>query len=577
MSYRVETNVRIPMRDGETLAADVYIPDGGPVPALVVRLPYGKTNTNALGIAVNPDTHTLLEAGYAVLRQECRGTFGSGGTFTPLANEPNDGVDTIAWVREQSWSDGIVGSYGPSYLGWTQWASASQSPEGLKAIVPAMTTPDFYQAWHTAGGAVSWHNFLFWNTYMALSEALRALSNHGGDPQAVMELTEGIANLQQSLTVMPAEQKLVAKYVPWWSEWLQHPDRDDFWIQLSPADQLSAVTVPALHIGGWFDLWPGETARSYTRMKEEAGSVEARGGQRLIMGPWNHLDQSGLYHDRQFGLSADPVAMNLTGAYVSFFDRWLRGRVDALDGIAPVRIFVMGIDQWRDEQDWPLPDTNYVSYFLHSAGRANTAAGDGVLQTDLPSWEAVDSYVYDPARPVPSLGGRIMLPSAFNAVGPVDQAPVEARDDVLCFTTPELEEPIEVTGHVSLVLHVLSSARDTDFTGKLVDVHPDGRAIYLTDGILRARYRHSLADPELLQPEQVYELTLDLAVTSNVFLPGHQIRLEISSSNFPRYDRNTNTGGTINQESLEDAVIAVNKILHGPEHPSRLILPVISR
>lgn len=577
MSFRVETNVRVPMRDGETLAADVYIPDGGPVPALVVRLPYGKNNTSALGIAVNPDIHTLLEAGYAVVRQDCRGTFASGGTFTPLADEPKDGVDTIGWVREQAWCNGTVGSYGPSYLGWTQWASGSQSPDGLKAMAPAMTTPDLYQAWHSPGGAVSWHNFIFWNTYMALTEAQRAIDAGTGDPQAVTELSEAIVHLDRSLDAMPAEQKLLAKYVPWWSEWLQHPHQDDFWAQLSPADQLGAVTVPALHIGGWFDLWAGETARSYTRMKAEAGTAEARSGQRLIMGPWNHLDQSGLYHDRQFGLTSDAVVMNITGAYVSFFDRWLRGQIDALDGAAPVRIFVMGIDQWRDEPDWPLPDTNYVDYFLHGAGRANTSEGDGVLRTDPPSEAAVDTYTYDPNRPVPSLGGRIMLPAALNAVGPVNQESVEARDDVLCFTTPALDESIEVTGHVSLVLHVLSSARDTDFTGKLVDVAPDGRATYLTDGILRARYRHSLAHPELLEPGEVYEVTLDLAVTSNVFLPGHRIRLEISSSSFPRYDRNTNTGGNINQESLEDAVIAINKILHGPEHPSRLILPVIAR
>ena len=314
-----------------------------------------------------------------------------------------------------------LGHYGPSYLGWTQWASGSQSPDGLKAMAPAMTTPDLYQAWHTAGGAVSWHNFIFWNTYMALSEAQRALAAGTGDPQAVTELTEAIVNLDQSLDAMPAEQKLLAKYVPWWSEWLQHPHRDDFWAQLSPADQLSAVTVPALHIGGWFDLWAGETARSFTRMKSEAGTAEAREGQRLIMGPWNHLDQSGLYHDRQFGLTSDAFVMNITAAYVRFYDRWLRGQTDALDGTAPVRIFVMGIDQWRDEQDWPLSDTNYVDYFLHGSGRANTSEGDGVLRTDPPSEAAMDTYVYDPNRPVPSLGGRIMLPAALNAVGPVNR------------------------------------------------------------------------------------------------------------------------------------------------------------
>jgi putative CocE/NonD family hydrolase len=237
----------------------------------------------------------------------------------------------------------------------------------------------------------------------------------------------------------------------------------------------------------------------------------------------------------------------------------------------------MGIDQWRDEQEWPLPDTSYVDYHLVSDGPANTAAGDGVLRTDAATESRVATFLYDPLRPVPTLGGRVMLPSTANAAGAVDQRPVESRDDVLCYTTPVLDEPLEVTGHIALRLFVSSSAVDTDFTGKLVDVFPDGRAIVLTDGIMRARYRRSLDDPELLTPGEVYELTLDLSVTSNVFLPGHRIRLEVSSSNFPRFDRNTNTGGVISEDGESDVQTAVNRVFHGPEHPSRLVLPVISR
>jgi hypothetical protein len=237
----------------------------------------------------------------------------------------------------------------------------------------------------------------------------------------------------------------------------------------------------------------------------------------------------------------------------------------------------MGIDQWRDEQDWPLPGTSYVPYYLHSSGRANTAAGDGELVAAAPAQAEADTFLYDPRRPVPSLGGRVMLPTTANAAGAVDQRPAEARDDVLCFTSPALTEPLEVTGHVSLTLYASSSAPDTDFTGKLVDVFPDGRAIYLTDGIVRARYRNSLAEPEPLPPGEPVKLTLDLSVTSNVFLPGHRIRLEVSSSNFPRFDRNTNTGGVIADEPAELAAAAVNRVLHGPDHPSQLILPVISR
>ena len=368
---------------------------------------------------------------------------------------------------------------------------------------------------------------------------------------------------------------------------MEHPARDQFWQDLSVLDHAEQVTVPALHIGGWFDIFAANTARSFTELRARAGSTEAREGQRLIIGPWDHLNSTGVYPDRQFGMLADAITQDLTGEHVTFFDRWIRGRAgDAPGGApvsatpvssAPVKIFVMGIDQWREEQDWPLPGTSYVPWYLDGSGQANTGAGDGRLGPQAPADLATDTYLYDPMRPVPTLGGRVMLPTTANAAGAVDQRPAEARDDVLCFTSETLTEPLEVTGHVSLILFVSSSAPDTDFTGKLVDVFPDGRAIYLTDGILRARYRNSLAEPEPLTPGQPYELSLDLSVTSNVFQPGHRIRLEVSSSNFPRFDRNTNTGGAIAGESAGQVMVAVNRVLHGPEHPSRLILPVISR
>jgi len=580
MSFRVEKDVMVPMRDGTTLATDLWIPDGGPAPALLVRLPYGKDMLpGTFAYALHPSIFALLEAGYAVVWQDCRGTFRSDGEFTPLADDPHDGADTIAWLGGQPWCDGNIGSYGASYLGLVQWATASQAPAGLKAIVPTVTTTDYYLTpWYSAGGALSWHTTWGWSTRMSLAGAQKALAAGGGDPTALMELAGMLADPEPHLARLPvSDQPLLIKQSPWWADWLRHPDRDHFWQDLAVAERLDRVSVPALNVGGWFDLFIGSTTSTFTRMRAGAGSAGAREGQRLIIGPWDHLNQEGIYHDRQFGLAANAIAADVTGAHIRFFDRWLRGRTDALDGTAPVRIFVMGIDQWRDEQDWPLPDTQYTDYFLDGAGQAHTADGDGRLGTEPPAAEATDTYAYDPARPVPSLGGRIMLPSAVNGAGPADQRPAEARSDVLCFTTPVLEEPVEVTGHVSLVLHVASSARDTDFTGKLVDVFPDGRAIYLTDGILRARYRDSLAEPELLEPGEVYEITLDLSVTSNVFLPGHRIRLEVSSSNFPRYDRNTNTGGVIAEDTASQAVVATNQVLHGPAHPSRLILPVIRR
>ena len=413
---------------------------------------------------------------------------------------------------------------------------------------------------------------------MALSGAQRAMGAGAGDPQALMGLVGMAADPGSHLAALPVRARpLLEKQWPWWAEMLAHPARDQYWRDLSVADRFEDITVPALNIGGWFDIFVNSTARTFTELKKRGGSAEARDGQRLIIGPWDHLNSTGVYPDRNFGLMADARFADLTGAHQRFFDRWLRGQASALDGSAPVRIFVMGIDQWRDELDWPLPDTTYVDYYLDSSGRANTADGDGELRPEPPGGEHADTYLYDPQRAVPTLGGRVMSPTAANEAGPVDQRRAESRDDVLCYTTPVLDHPVEVTGHVSLTLFASSSAPDTDFTGKLVDVFPDGRAIYLTDGILRARYRNSLADPELLTPGQICEVTIDLSVTSNVFLPGHRIRLEVSSSNFPRFDRNTNTGETITEDRDEDVQIAVNRIFHGPGRPSRLVLPVIDR
>lgn len=495
-----------------------------------------------------------------------------------MFNEASDGADTLAWLLEQPWCDGNIGTYGASYLGFVQWASASASSH-LRAIAPAVTTTDYYSTpWYSEGGALSLHAIQSWTTLMALADAQRAVGAGSGDPQALMDLVGMAAEPDPHLAALPVRARpLLEKQWQWWAEILAHPARDEYWHDLSVAERFGDITVPALNIGGWFDIFVNSTVRTFTGLRKRGGSAAARDGQRLIIGPWDHLNSTGIYPDRQFGMMADALTADLTGQHQRFFDRWLRGQANALAGSAPVRIFVMGIDQWRDEQDWPLPDTSYLDYYLHGSGRANSANGDGQLRAEAPTDEHADIYLYDPLRPVPTLGGRVMSPSTANAAGPVDQRRAESRDDVLCYSTPVLEYPVEVTGHVSLTLFVSSSARDTDFTGKLVDVFPDGRAIFLTDGILRARYRNSLAEPEPLTPDQVCEVTVDLSVTSNVFLPGHRIRLEISSSNFPRFDRNTNTGGTISEDSDGDVQVAVNRVFHGPAHPSRLVLPVIDR
>jgi putative CocE/NonD family hydrolase len=331
-----------------------------------------------------------------------------------------------------------------------------------------------------------------------------------------------------------------------------------------------------LNLGGWFDLYLGGTLANYQGMKQRGGSADAR-KPRLIIGPWSHLNTTGTFPERDFGPFSSTAAAGISNAQIRWFNYWLKGIDNGFEQEKPVKIFVMGINQWREEEDWPLPDAHYHPFYLHSAGRANSLTGNGFLSNKQPKDEVEDIYLYDPRNPVPTVGGATLMPGGQANAGPRDQRSVEQREDVLCYTTGPLQQPVEVTGPVELVLYVSSSAQDTDFTGKLIDVYPDGRAELLTDGILRVRYRESFSHPALMEPGQIYELHIDLAATSNVFLPSHRIRLEITSSNFPRFDRNTNTGGIIATESERDLVQAMNRVHHNSMHPSHLLLQIVER
>ena len=577
MPHVYEIDVRIPMRDGVALAANVWRLAEGEGPTLLVRLPYGK-DAMGFGHDLMPNALALLEAGYALVVQDCRGTNRSEGDFVPHLADRTDGEDTLAWIAGQPWSDGTVGMYGGSYLGMVQWEAAATGSPALKAIAPCVTSIDNYEApWYSAGGALSLSLVTWWNAMMYAADARRSLALGEGSPEQLQELGQAVLNPESLNDVLPtAGVPVLAAYGKWWDDWMAHPSHDEYWDAMELTPELKNVTTPALNIGGWYDLYIGQTVRTFTAARQNAGTAQAREGQRLIIGPWDHLSTSGVYPDRSFGAMATAQLMGLTDLHVKFFDHWVKGDTTALDGVASVKIFVMGIDQWRDEQDWPLPDTLWTDFHLSSAGHANTADGDGVLTTEPAAVAERDTYLYDPRRPVPTAGGAC-LPMTPGFGGPVDQRTVAGREDVLCFTGPVLEEPVEVTGPVSLTLFVSSSAVDTDFTAKLVDVFPDGRAINLCDGILRVRYRNGLAAEELMEPGTVYEITVDLTATSNVFLPGHRIRVDISSSNFPRYDRNTNTGGVIARETEAQMIPAINHIHHGPDHPSRLVLPVIDR
>lgn len=563
-----QTNIMVPMRDGVQLATDIYRPQSTtPLPTLIARTPYNKNGMNA----EDPEIRRYIEAGYIVIVQDVRGRYASQGDFNPHFNETRDGVDMFAWVASQPWSNGVVGTFGGSYLGGTQWLPARENPPALKAMVPQVTFSDMYQGNTHPGGAKVLHD-LRWAVGM-IPDVTSRLRARGENVPA----DEDLPDVNTVLTDLPlAGHPMIKKYGSFYDEWMNHPTQSAYWDSISPSAGYSNITVPAMNISGWYDIFIWGTLQNYQNMKKQGGSATARNNQKLIIGPWDHGNFSGIFPERQFGKASSSEAIDLTGIKIRWYDHWLKGIENGINTEDPVLIFTMGTDEWRTEKDWPLPDTQYRPYYLHSRGKANTLNGDGTLSTQKPAGEPFDEYTYDPMNPVPSVGGQVILPGP-NTSGPRDQQEVEQRPDVLVYSTPVLEKSVEVTGNVELRLFIRSSAPDTDFTAKLVDVYPDGRAMILTNGIFRARYHNSFEKAELLEPEKVYELNINLLATSNVFKPGHRIRLEVSSSNFPQFNRNSNTGGNIAQETAEEYRPAVNRVYHSAEYPSRLILPIIER
>ena len=413
MEYTVRKDVMVPMRDGVELATDTWIPSGTPAPALLVRLPYGKDLPTLLAYALVPNVFALVEAGYAVVYQDCRGTFRSGGEFVPMPNnEPNDGADTIAWAAAEPWSTGAVGMIGGSYFGATQWTAATQAPAALRAIAPFVTTDQYYDGWAYQGGAFQLGFNLHWTlSSLALGEVVRRMKTGaatGQDFGALVAVVDGNDEVYERLPLLGLPE--LKELAPYYDDWLSHPSYDGFWRATAPREFYSQITVPALNMGGWYDLFLKGTLANYTGMKAHGGSEAARQHQRLVIGPWAHGPLGGWYPERSYGLLAGTETADITGLQLRWFDWLLKGEDTGLAAEKPVRLFVMGANEWRDEDDWPLPGTEYVDYFLHSAGRANTAAGDGSLSTDAPGDEPEDVYLYDPRNPVPTTGGGTFLP-----------------------------------------------------------------------------------------------------------------------------------------------------------------------
>ena len=577
-TIRTEVGVAIPMRDGVVLYADVYRPDSdAKVPVLLQRTPYNKNMPPARTAAL--DALRAASHGYAVVVQDTRGRYSSGGEFYPFRHEIDDGYDTVEWCASLPWSSGKVGMFGRSYVGATQWLAALSGHPALVAIAPGLTASDYHEGWTYQGGAMAWGFAVSW-TLSALTMAnLGNISRNRDVPEGTRErLLEAIDDMHESFRTLPPRDfpHLQGGLADYFYDWIAHSRADDYWERLRIEDQHHRLNVAVFNIAGWHDIFLKGSLRNFRGMRESGPNEEVRSKQRLIVGPWHHAtpgpDVSG---DVYFGAMASDVAVDMNALHLRFFDRWLKGIENNLESEPPVRIFVMGENRWRDEQEWPLARTRHTNYYLHSDGRANGADGDGSLSTEVCGAEPSDVYVYDPRCPVPTRGGGLCCSNGFLPGGAFEQKEIESRPDVLVYTSLPMTSSMEVTGPVSLVLYASSSAPDTDFTAKLVDVSPCGCTRNLTDGIVRARYRDSLSESSLIEPGKVYEYTIDLVATSNVFLPGHSVRLEVSSSNFPRFDRNPNTGREPSGEA--ELKPALQTVFHDEQWPSHLVLPVIPR
>lgn len=555
----VENGVHIKMRDGVSLVADVYRPKGeGKFPVLLERTPYDRKDESSMA-------YQLSSHGYVVVLQDTRGRYESGGEFYPFRDESQDGFDTVEWAAKLDYADGKVGMFGGSYVGATQMLAAMARPPHLVAIFPYLTASEYYDGWTYQNGVLMQWFTSSWTSILAM-DTLRKRA------EASLRPKEWVASLpveSYPILSMPSSSDLA----PYFHDWVEHERSDAYWRRWRISDHYREMNVKGLHAAGWHDLFLKGSIKNYTGLHTEASDPDVRAGQRLLIGPWAHTPTSseGKVGDVVFGRNA---VLDMTGTALKWFDYTLKGLQNDYAGAAPVRIFIMGENVWRDEHEFPLARTRHTKYYLHSARGANGPTSDGELSLTAPGSERPDQFEYDPKNPVPTIGGRLCCGVAVPP-GPFDQRPNESRPDVLMFSTSPLEKDLEVTGFISLDVYAATSVIDTDFTALLADVDESGYARFLTDGVVRARYRDGAERSQEVVPGKVYKYTIDLWATSNVFKKGHRLRLYISSSNFPRFNRNPNTGEPMLGASR--MVSARQIIYHDGKYSSALLLPVIPR
>lgn len=558
-SLRYSHNLLSPMRDGVLLTMDLIRPDAsGRFPVILMRTPYNKAKAGGVGPSSAEFQQKLARHGYIVAIQDCRGRFNSDGAFEPYRQEQADGFDTIEWLSTQDWCDGNVGMIGRSYNAQTQWFAASQAPKALKAIVPIASPPGHPFLNEPFCGGIM---------LMAMAEWMFAM---GRRSEQIGGLRGLFTQPHDYIEALPLARIADASGtdISWWKEWMRHPTYDAYWRACAYEENWRRVTVPALNVTGWWDMNFLGAPRNFIAMQRHGATESAREGQRLVIGPWPHWVNE---HRTLSGLDFGPHAVTDLDTYIlRFFDYWLRGISDnGLSRDPRVHVFVVGANQWWEADSWPLVGTQQTPFYLHSGGLSNTHRGNGTLSKCCPTAEPYDQFESNPLDPV-------RVPWSVHE-GPVDDRPVSARPDVLCYTSEVLSSPLDVVGPVAAVLYASSSARDCDWHMRLVDVYPDGTARFLCHGALRARFRRGFEHATFLEPGRIERFEIDMTAVGVRFLEGHRIRLEISSTWFPRFERNSQTSATNWMTDSGPTLTAQQRIYHDSLHASHVSLPLLSR
>ena len=574
-SIRIDKSVPMELRDGKILRGDVFrLNSGQKFPAILMRTRYDRMEWQGNYTSGIMPVVSMVQNGYAIVIQNIRGTYDSEGTMRLddpfLAVEGPDGYDSIEWIAAQPWCDGNVGMAGGSFLGPVQWVAAKENPPHLRAIAPWISGSGMLPS--NLNGVLNL-GLQIGHLQMDGKNLTDRLEKQGKDVSRMRELVErGFAHPEEIYNYLPLKDVPQADFDvirEFWHRSVLNLKVDPKMAEARPAYE--KVTVPCFHTAGWYDFFTSGTFRNFNSMREKGGSQLARQGQHLIMGPWLHSGPSGNGEvgEINFGDQAGVLGSRLAEYNLAFFNKYLKG----LDVNLPaIHYFVMGKNIWQNAEAWPLPQTRWQRFFLHSQGRANTASGDGILSRNQPVNEPPDTFVYDPHSPVPSTGCRGHGMVGF-ASSPKDQSFIARREDILCYATPELKQDLEVTGPLILHLYAATSARDTDFIAKLVDVYPDGHAYNVTDGIIRAQFRNSILTQQFVIPGEVNEYVINMETASQLFKKGHRIRIDISSSNFPEYSRNMNTGNAPGEDSR--GIKAKQSIFHDASFTSYIDLPVI--